>query len=90
MTVSLSMKNMLIISSSSSDSSKEMEESSWLSYGIMLEGLISSGVESVTAFAYEDQACMQKDVYVQNPSSKRSSGRPDTGVGKVFLNCPKD
>ncbi len=33
---------------------------------------------------------MHKYLYVRNPSSKRSSGRPDTKVGKVFLNCPKD
>jgi hypothetical protein len=33
---------------------------------------------------------MQKDMYIQNPSSKRRSGKPDTRVGKVFLNCPKD
>ncbi len=64
MMFSLSIKSMLIVSSSSSDSSKEPEESSWLSYGIKLEGLISPGVKSVIAFAYEDQACMQKDLYV--------------------------
>ncbi len=60
MTFSLSIKSMLIVSSSLSDSSKELEESSWLSYGITLESLILSGVKSVIAFAYEDQACMQK------------------------------
>jgi hypothetical protein len=29
-------------------------------------------------------------VYAQKPLSKRSSGRPDTGVGNIFLKCPKD
>ncbi len=69
---------------------KESVDSSWLSKGIMFEGLLFADVKFVTVFTYEKWACMQNDLYKQNLLSKRSSGRPDTGVGNVPLNCPKD
>ncbi len=34
--------------------------------------------------------CVQNDLYSWNPSSNRSSGRPEIGVGNVFRNQPND
>ncbi len=88
MILSWSINNMLIASLSASLS--ESADNSWLSKEIMFEGLLVSDVKFVTVFTFEEWACVQNDLYAQNPLSKRSSGRPDTRVGYVFLNCPKD
>ncbi len=38
----------------------------------------------------KEDTCIQNELYWRNPSSNSNSGRPDIGVGNVFLKLPKD
>ena len=53
-------------------------------------GIMLTLQASVPEAAAKDDTCMQKDLYWRKPSSKSNSGKPDTGVGNVFLKFPND
>ena len=83
MTVSLVIKSMLISSSSSVDCCKSSSSSNGMNV------LLFEVSSSISLAAY-DETSMQKDLYPWKPSSKSNSGRPDSGVGKVYLKFSND